>query len=597
MRDKTILRDPVHGYVQLSPAELALLGRPVVQRLHRITQNGLAYLTYPSNRTSRFAHSVGAMHIAGNMFRSAIVSGHEAAESPSATVSLFRGALLAECEAKNLTDWDHKDLVTQAADSLGTELGFRDPVLVTAWQSVRLACLLHDLGHLPFSHTSELVLRALLQRSPEIASGIGKLHLRLKNQHKLLEQRALHEMIGVELSLAALKPSAEELQDSHVNVLLQQSLGLARLILLESTKGGGALAALHRLIDGEVDADRADYVLRDALTSGIAEVGNYDLDRIIQCTELDNQPDGFNFRATAKALHAVEGFCLARFRMWRALVFHNNVVRSELALSRFFYLFGRFQRDDFGAPPAALKKLRSSEVRSLWGIFSGDEKKPLSLTAFLALDEALMFAEMRRLLDDLGEFAGAESTELKEMLVYLSFILDRDKRRIRPLWKHVDEYCEFAASYSAALPAKTEGDQTLPVVRMHRHLRECIGKGVSKEEDPIGTARNLEKLIAKHPSGGREGAAIRLAFHMDFKPDLGNYKLVRSTGGPAPVKELSSIFEATAEAWGADVQFHAFEILLAGNVLEPTKATPRNRTDLAVPLVRSVEELKNSSGI
>lgn len=64
-QEKTIvIRDPVHGYLRIAPHERTIVGHPVTQRLRNILQTGLAHLIFPEARTSRFVHSLGAMHLA-----------------------------------------------------------------------------------------------------------------------------------------------------------------------------------------------------------------------------------------------------------------------------------------------------------------------------------------------------------------------------------------------------------------------------------------------------------------------------------------------------------------------------------------------------
>jgi hypothetical protein len=66
------VRDPVHGYIPFTAIERAIFDDPVAQRLRYISQSGVAHLVYPEVRTSRFAHSLGAMHLASRFFASAI---------------------------------------------------------------------------------------------------------------------------------------------------------------------------------------------------------------------------------------------------------------------------------------------------------------------------------------------------------------------------------------------------------------------------------------------------------------------------------------------------------------------------------------------
>ena len=96
------VRDPIHGMVELRPVEAALIDTRAFQRLRRIKQLGLTHLVYPGAEHSRFTHSIGACHVAGML-------------------------------AENLE-----------------RHGWQGSV-----EEVRVATLLHDLGHPPFSHAGE----------------------------------------------------------------------------------------------------------------------------------------------------------------------------------------------------------------------------------------------------------------------------------------------------------------------------------------------------------------------------------------------------------------------------------------------------------
>jgi uncharacterized protein len=105
------IRDPVHGYIKLTEVERDLIDSPYVQRLRRVHQLAGSYLVYPGAVHSRFEHVVGTMHLAGQI-----------AESLARTSRINPGQV----------------------------------------QEARIAALLHDVGHGPFSHTFE---EALAEKS------------------------------------------------------------------------------------------------------------------------------------------------------------------------------------------------------------------------------------------------------------------------------------------------------------------------------------------------------------------------------------------------------------------------------------------------
>src|ERR1700746_1539033 len=72
-----VSKDPVHGYIRIAAHERIVVDHPITQRLRRITQTGLAEFVFPEARTSRFAHSLGAMHLASRFVISSLGNASE----------------------------------------------------------------------------------------------------------------------------------------------------------------------------------------------------------------------------------------------------------------------------------------------------------------------------------------------------------------------------------------------------------------------------------------------------------------------------------------------------------------------------------------
>jgi uncharacterized protein len=240
--------DPIHHFIELSTAEARLLDLPVMQRLRRLRQLGLAYLAFPSAEHSRFTHALGALAVGSRAFD-----------------QLLRG---------------NRDAFGTTADA--------------AYQRrlVRAALLLHDIGHGPFSHSCEDVL--------------GIRH----------EERttALVAMPDVAHAIAALEVDAAEL------------LGL--IIGDPHSRHPG----LRELVSGpNLDADRMDYLLRDAYFTGVA-TGRYDAEQLIASLRTFERDGRLVVGIDRRGVVALESFVMARYMMFASVYFHHTTRMFEHVL-------------------------------------------------------------------------------------------------------------------------------------------------------------------------------------------------------------------------------------------------------------------------
>lgn len=213
-------RCPIHGFIVLNDWERAIISEPAFQRLRRIRQLAWTDRVYPGAMHTRFEHSLGVMHTATLMYDT---------------------------------------IRERSREILESEFMYNSAGLDRDRQLVRLAALLHDVGHGPFSHASE----DLLPPS-EVA-----------------EARYTHE----QYSAAIVRLQLRDVIDNHPHNNANYGFKADDVAsLLEGSSKARQALFWRDLIDGQLDADRMDYLLRDSYHVGV-QYGQFDLNRLIQTIE------------------------------------------------------------------------------------------------------------------------------------------------------------------------------------------------------------------------------------------------------------------------------------------------------------------------
>jgi HD superfamily phosphohydrolase len=234
------ISDPIHGYVYLSEVERDIIDTHVFQRLRRIRQLAGAHLTYPGAQHSRFEHSLGTMQLAGRAGR-----------------------------VLNDKGYINEDQV----------------------QTVRIAALLHDIGHGPFSHLFEEV---MAEHSNVTHEDIGR---------KIIQQTEIKDILGK--------------HGFNVKSISMLSFGESKI------------SFLNEIIAGGLSADVMDYLLRDSYFTG-AEYGKIDAERLISSFEVHNK----RLALDKAALYSFESLMISRYEMFKAVYFHKTVRSAEVMLLR-----------------------------------------------------------------------------------------------------------------------------------------------------------------------------------------------------------------------------------------------------------------------
>ena len=258
------IRDPIHGFIGFDDWEREIIAHPVMQRLRRIRQLGWTEMVYPGAVHTRFEHSLGVMHVAERMLEQ--------------VWSRSRGLL--------------------------QDLDFTKSGIERDRKLVRLAALLHDVGHSPFSHVGEGLMPTDPKRGKPYKHEDYSAAIIREIMRDVIEDHPINCNYGI---------SASEIAD------LIENRGLKARQLF-----------LRQIISGQLDADRADYLLRDAHHVGV-EYGRYDLNRLLVTLKAVRHPEtGAPMLAVDEGgAHAAEGLIWARFQMFTQVYFHKTRIAYD----------------------------------------------------------------------------------------------------------------------------------------------------------------------------------------------------------------------------------------------------------------------------
>lgn len=410
------VRDPVHGLMLFTELERAIIDLPIFQRLRGLKQSSLANLTYPTALTTRFEHSLGAGHVAGR--------------------------ILDHLKTAYPQEW--RGLVEQMAHLYGAapEEAFEDQVV----QAVRVAALLHDIGHLPFSHCFEHTL-ALVLGAKDYAKQWGETEVKLWEESQLgiaaiPNQPKFHEFLGV-LIIERHTDVKKAFGDHKALISFDLLLDLLGAWRPGRAQNRTLQDSLGRIVHGEVDADRIDFVRRDGRMSG-SGFGAFDIDRIIRSLALAQNGPSYAIMPSIRGLGALEGFLTARVSIYRwqyhhyTVIFHDLLVRLTVnALMRIPRLLGTRE---------PLRELSFSSFMNVG--------KAQSETPWPYIDDGLIVEWLGQLRwqAHLRFKANRDDIEAERYLVMAEEILFRKKRRV-VLWKDHIGYLDFAAEYREVFEA------------------------------------------------------------------------------------------------------------------------------------------------
>lgn len=343
-RLRATFKDPVHGLIPVNELEYRIIQHPIFLRLHGVKQLGFTYLVYPQAKHTRFEHSLGSMHIAHTMALSFMENSR---------------SIVKELLKKNAEN--NYDAFVQLA---------------------RLQALMHDLGHLPYSHATERVIEKEYERGSlpkAVSHEVEKARSAGLKLHEYITC-ALIEKLSKDLGLSRF-PLAREVMSGVKESLCGKSDGRWRRTFTDL-----AISVARAMISGRVtDVDRMDYLLRDAHNTG-ATYGHYDVMRLATGLSVKYYRGRIRITAPVKLLSNLEELYYSRYMMYKWVYLHHKVGALELTYEETL----RRLADEWGRVKRRLTGILPNPPSSFWDMFTSSSIWRYATRYGQSVDDSLM---------------------------------------------------------------------------------------------------------------------------------------------------------------------------------------------------------------
>lgn len=500
-------------------------------RLHNILQNSTVYLTYPTNRTSRFSHSLGCMDIAGAIFLNGIINAQEedrkryfsqANEELDGLEKVVRpktgvgrnAPINGKTEFFNnykvpLHDPYYSKKIPAFLETAEDQRNF-----IILFQAIRLAALLHDVGHPPFSHISEFAIMDLYKeystnrsdnQNEQVKKFISIIDTLIKSTEDELGEKqttqAIHEKIGldiVDFLLGQLQQyfwderDTKEKKSRCINI---EFINEVVIRIFKTNEGNSFYTHLHEIISGDLDADRLDYIRRDLKNSSI-NTEAYKYGRLFSsfqlvysgnkqdCGDENKQP---HFFPSVRALSTIEKVFQARRELYKYVIYHHRVSKTDCILRNIIIELSKkwLEKDE---PMDDTKALDVSNISAIWKSLDqvNSDFEEDRLDSLLQWDDPWLLSILRNEFRELQSEGGLTETE-ERLRDKLEEILS-NKKNYYSLFKRVDTFRLIDESFIKASVSDEDGSKIISEDKLITFAEKLLQDG--KKIPPIAIDQN-----------------------------------------------------------------------------------------------------------